>query len=169
MRIFNWLILSSVPLTPAFGWFLDRFGLGGGFALVNTLGILCFLGLGYAGGEGDTATLSFSFIAYGCFRAFNYSTMTAFIQGVFGHATFGTIYGIGVGIVSVIAAAIQYPTTEWAVRSVEDGLWDSFVPLDLGAGVVLSGVLFGFPAWLVWVGRREKQPPVAVETSRAVA
>ena len=156
VRIFNWLILSSVPLTPAFGWFLDRFGLGGGFALVNTLGILCFIGLGYAGGEGETAMLSFSFIAYGCFRAFNYSTMTAFIQGVFGHATFGTIYGIGVGIVSVIAAAIQYPTTEWAVRSVEDGLWDSFVPLDLGAGVVLSGVLFGFPAWLIWVGRREK-------------
>eukprot|EP00320_Phaeocystis_rex_P017799 CAMPEP_0119090838 /NCGR_PEP_ID=MMETSP1178-20130426/154162_1 /TAXON_ID=33656 /ORGANISM="unid sp, Strain CCMP2000" /LENGTH=51 /DNA_ID=CAMNT_0007074293 /DNA_START=34 /DNA_END=186 /DNA_ORIENTATION=+ len=51
--------------------------------------------------------------------------MTAFIQGVFGHATFGTIYGIGVGIVSVVAAAIQYPTTEWAVRSIEDGLWDS--------------------------------------------
>lgn len=173
VRIFNWLILSSVPLTPAFGWFLDRFGLGGGFALVNTLGILCFLGLAYAGGDGDTATLSFSFIAYGCFRAFNYSTITAYVQGVFGHATFGAIYGVGIGIVAVIAAAIQYPTTAWAVRSVEDGLWDSFVPLDLGAGVVLSGVLFGFPAWLVWVGRREKQGreqgSVAVESSRAAA
>ena len=88
----------------------------------------------------------------------------AFIQGVFGHATFGTIYGIGVGIVSVIAAAIQYPTTEWAVRSIEDGLWNSFAPIDVGAGVVLSGALFGFPAWLVWIGRRERKQPV-----RAVA
>ena len=80
--------------------------------------------------------------------------------------------GVGIGIVAVIAAALQYPATAWAVRSVEDGLWDSFVPLDLGIGVVLSGVLFGFPAWLVWVGRREKQAraqaPVAVESSRAV-
>lgn len=155
VRVFNWLILCSLPLVPAFGRLLDRCGVAAGFSVVNTLGIGSFLGIALCSVSPqitDDLILGLSFVAYGLFRAFNYSTLTAFVQGVFGHETFGTLYGIGVGVVAVSAAAVQSPVTSWAVTSVESGAWDSFAPLDVGI-VLVSVALFGFPAWIVWVSR----------------
>ena len=154
VRSFNWLILCSAPAGPAFGRLLDRFGPAAGFCTVNVLGILSYLGLALCetSAEGESALLSLSFVAYGLFRAFNYASITAYVQGVFGHTSFGTLYGIGIGLVAVFAAAAVSPVTAWAIGSVADGKWDSFAPVDLG--IVFTSIgLFSFPGWIVWATR----------------
>lgn len=139
VRVFNFLILISVALTPSFGRFIDTHGMAAGLALVNALGVLTF---GLLVTRPDWS-LYVAFLAFGCFRAWNYSLMTAYSMGVFGGASFGKVYGIGVGTVSCLAAAAQYPT----MAIVLGGSNPNFEGLDwamLGVGVVM----FGFPAFV---------------------
>jgi len=139
VRVFNFLILISVALTPSFGRFIDTHGIAAGLALVNALGVLTF---GLLVARPDWS-LYVAFLAFGCFRAWNYSLMTAYSMGVFGGASFGKVYGIGVGTVSCFAAAAQYPT----MAIVLGGSNPNFEGLDwamLGVGVVM----FGFPAFV---------------------
>ena len=151
VRSFNWLILCSAPAGPLFGRLLDRFGAAAGFLMVNMLGILAFLGIGLCESSSDAdVALGFAFVVYGCFRAFNYATMTSYVQGVFGHASFGTLYGIGIGTMAVIGAVAQSPVTAWALGNIATGTWGSFAPLDVGI-VLISVVLFILPAWIVWM------------------
>ena len=95
------MILISVALTPSFGRFIDTHGMAAGLALVNALGVSTF---GLLVTRPDWS-LYVAFLAFGCFRAWNYSLMTAYSMGVFGGASFGKVYGIGVGTVSCLAAA----------------------------------------------------------------
>ena len=153
VRVFNWLILLSAPIGPAFGWLLDRYGTAACFIVVNLLGAVADLGLGLGRAE---AVLCVAFVCFGCFRAFNYATMTAYVQGVFGHASFGTLYGVGVGSVAAVCGFAQSPMTAWAIRNVNAGEWESLGSLNVGI-VLVSLLLFGFPTWILWVGR--SQPP----------
>ena len=139
VRVFNFLILISVALTPSFGRFIDTHGMASGLTLVNALGVLTY---GLLVTTPDWS-LYLAFLAFGCFRAWNYSLMTTYSMGVFGGASFGKVYGIGVGTVSCLAAAAQYPT----MSIVLGGSEPDFVALDwamFGVGIVM----FGFPAFV---------------------
>ncbi len=143
VRLFNALILVSTFLTPFFGFFVDKFGLAHGFALVNFLGILAYGGLLF---NHDKVTLSIAFFAFGCFRAWNYSCLTIYTQGVFGNKTFGKLYGIGIGVFAVVSGAMQYPSMH-LVLSEKHGDGDFFVVdvLLISIGVAL----FAFPFWIL--------------------
>ena len=104
VRVFNFLILISVALTPSFGRFIDTHGMAAGLALVNALGVLTF---GLLVTRPDWS-LYVAFLAFGCFRAWNYSLMTR-TRGSSGGASFGKGLRHGVGTVSCLAAA-QCPT-----------------------------------------------------------
>ena len=74
---------------------------------------------------------------------------------MFGHESFGKLYGFGVAGAALIAGALQTPVTAWAIRNVESGAWESFGRLDVGI-VLLSLLLFAFPAWIRWVSWRAR-------------
>ncbi|GHP07495.1 hypothetical protein PPROV_000623700 [Pycnococcus provasolii] len=97
VRLFNFLILVSVALTPAFGRFVDRYSLPAGFIVVNTLGIFCYASLLAK----HTSVLCIGFLAFGCFRAWNYGLLTTYVQGIFGGENFGRVYGIGIGVFAI--------------------------------------------------------------------
>mmetsp|Transcript_29246 Transcript_29246/g.46943 ORF Transcript_29246/g.46943 Transcript_29246/m.46943 type:complete len:485 (-) Transcript_29246:410-1864(-) len=149
VRVFNLLILVSTILTPPFGRFVDKYGMVPAFLLVNALGIFTY---GALLARPDWA-LYLAFLAFGCFRAWNYSLLTTYVQGVFGGESFGKVYGIGVGMFSIVSATTQYPTMELVMQKGESG---SFVEIDLifvGFGVLL----FSFPAFVhmrLVMGRR---------------
>ena len=154
VRAFNWLILTSAPVGPIFGRVLDRFGSAVGFTIVVVLGILAYLGLALCANTARAeVALRLAFIGYGWFRAFNYAAMTSYIQGVFGNASFGTLYGIGIGVVAVSAAAAQSPVTAWVIGCIDDGTWVSFAPIDLTL-VFASVGLLSFPVWILWMRRK---------------
>ena len=111
--MFNALILVSTFLTPFFGFFVDRFGLAPAFTLVNVLGVISFVGVLW---NHDIVSLSIAFLAFGCFDAWNYSCLTIYVQGVFGNATFGQLYGIGIGVFAVISGAMQYPSMHLVLK-----------------------------------------------------
>lgn len=139
VRLFGVLILVSTVVSPAFGRLVDRAGCALTFAIVNCLGVLCYTLLS----SGEEAALPVSFLAFGCFRAFNYIVLTVFVQGVFGNASFGRIYGVAIGILAATAAFLQYPTMALALGPL-DG---SFAGLN--AAIALLGVpLFAFPLWI---------------------
>lgn len=141
VRLFNFLILVSVALTPAFGRFVDRYSLPAGFIVVNTLGIFCYASLLAK----HTSVLCIGFLTFGCFRAWNYGLLTTYVQGIFGGENFGRVYGIGIGVFAIIAGAIQYPFMSLALNSLDT--WRDFAPMDLG--IVGVGVAaFAFPAWI---------------------
>jgi len=112
VRVFNLLILVSTILTPPFGRFVDKYGMVPAFLLVNALGIFTY---GALLARPDWA-LYLAFLAFGCFRAWNYSLLTTYVQGVFGGESFGKVYGIGVGMFSIVSATTQYPTMELVGR-----------------------------------------------------
>lgn len=160
VRAFNFLILVSAALTPPFGRFVDARGMPAGFVLVNTLGVFTFAAL-----FAEPAwVLYLAFLAFGCFRAWNYSLMTTYAQGVFGGESFGKIYGIGAGLAGTVAAAMQYPTAALAVNSGGGG----YRALDLamvGAGVVS----FAFPAFIRSRLRRGRETKRDGETAATMA
>ena len=138
VRVFNSLILVSVFLTPPFGRFVDVVGVPAGFALVNALGVFTYAALQVE----PRWALYLAFLAFGCFRAWNYSLITTYVQGVFGGESFGKMYGVGVGVFAILAAAAQYPTMELVVRSGEYRA--------LNATIAVAGAFaFAFPAF-VW-------------------
>lgn len=160
VRAFNLLILVSAALTPPFGRFVDARGMPAGFVLVNALGVFTFAAL-----FAEPAwVLYLAFLAFGCFRAWNYSLMTTYAQGVFGGESFGKIYGIGAGLAGTVAAAMQYPTAALAVKSGGGG----YRALDLamvGAGVAS----FAFPAFIRSRLRRGGETKRDAETAATMA
>jgi len=140
VRLFNALILVSTFLTPLFGLFVDKFGLAPGFSLVNVLGIISYAGVLW---NHDKVSLSIAFLAFGCFRAWNYSCLTIYVQGVFGNATFGQLYGIGIGIFAVISGCMQYPSMHLVLKE-GDG---DFLVVDL-LMICIGVILFAFPVWI---------------------
>lgn len=89
--------------------------------------------------------LYLAFLAFGCFRAWNYSLLTIYVQGVFGGESFGKVYGIGIGVFAIVAAGAQYPTMQLVMEG--SGERGNFAGLDfamMGVGVAL----FGFPAFV---------------------
>ena len=158
VRAFNVLILVSAALTPPFGRFVDARGLPAGFVLVNALGVFTFAAI-FAE---PSWVLYLAFLAFGCFRAWNYSLMTAYAQGVFGGESFGKIYGIGAGLAGTVAAVMQYPTAELAVKS------GGYRALDLamvGAGLAS----FAFPAFIRSRLRRGGETERDAETAATMA
>lgn len=140
VRLFNALILMSTFLTPLFGLFVDKFGLAPGFSLVNVLGIISYAGVLW---NHDEVSLAIAFLAFGCFRAWNYSCLTIYVQGVFGNATFGQLYGIGIGTFAVISGCMQYPSMHLVLKE-GDG---DFLVVDL-LMICIGVILFAFPAWI---------------------
>ena len=140
VRVFNALILVSTFLTPFFGFFVDRFGLAPAFTLVNVLGVISFVGVLW---NHDIVSLSIAFLAFGYFRAWSYSCLTIYVQGVFGNATFGQLYGIGIGVFAVISGAMQYPSMHLVLKE-GDG---SFLVVDL-LMICIGILLFAFPVWI---------------------
>ena len=146
VRLFNILILVSVILTPAFGAFVDRCGMAAGFTVVNVLGIFTFGALIAR----PSWVLSLAFLAFGCFRAWNYSCMSLYVQGVFGGESFGRIYGWGIGVCSLTVASLQYPSMHIAVRLLGS---EPFVPFDV-ALVIIGAALFGRDVQPALIGRK---------------
>ena len=155
VRVFNLLILVSVVLTPPFGRFVDSHGMPSAFFVVNTLGIFTYASL-LASADW---LLYLAFLAFGCFRAWNYSLLTTYIQGVFGGESFGRVYGIGIGVFSIVSGVTQYPTMQLAMGAAGGGENGSFVGLDL-AMVGVGVALFTFPAFVharLALGKKEDE------------
>jgi len=146
VRVFNWLILVSAVVTPLFGKFMDRFGMGAAFLLVNSLGVFVFGALHAS----DYWLLYAGFVVFGCFRAWNYGAITAYVQAVFGGANFGRIYGL-VGLWGIVASALQAPVIAVSLQYLPQ--WGDFLPVNLTIEA-FSAVVFVFPAFIWWQGRR---------------
>ena len=138
-QIFGTLILVSAAVTPFFGMLVDRIGLAAGFAIVNGLGILSYALLLCQ----DRALLLLGFVLFGCFRGANYTLMTTYVQGIFGPASFGRVYGEALGVLFVIAAGLVYPVAYLVAAAG----WRDYAPVNL-ACIALSGLFFAFPSWL---------------------
>ena len=157
VRVFNLLILVSTILTPPFGRFVDACGMPSAFLLVNALGVFTYAALLAK----EDWVLYLAFLAFGCFRAWNYSLLTTYTQGVFGGESFGKVYGIGIGVFAIVSGIAQYPTMQLVMSGGGDE--DSsgkgnFEGLNLGM-VGVGVVLFGFPAFVYMrlaMGRRKE-------------
>ena len=144
VRLFNALILVSTLLTPFFGYFVDKLGLASAFVLVNALGVVAYIFILW-NHEDRNVTLAIAFLCFGCFRAWNYSCLTIYVQGVFGNRTFGKLYGIGIGVFAVISGGMQYPSMHLVLS--EDYGNGSFFVVDCLL-ICIGLALFMFPIWI---------------------
>ena len=69
--------------------------------------------------------------------------MTTYVQGIFGPASFGRVYGEALGVLFVIAAGLVYPVAYLVAAAG----WRDYAPVNL-ACIALSGLFFAFPSWL---------------------
>ena len=125
-------------LSPVYGFFVDRRGIAAGLSLVNTMGIAIYalqLTPGVVG-------LCVSYVMFGCFRVWNFTSTSMYVQRVFGNASFGRVYGLGANSFNLIAAALQYSAVKLALDT------RSFLAIDI-ALAAMGVPVFVFPLWMM--------------------
>lgn len=118
---FNLLLMVANVLTPLFGVLLDKCGVSAGLVLVNVLGVAVYALMFTPGVYG----LSAAYVIFGCFRVWNFTSMSSYTQMVFGHESFGRVYGLGSNFFSLLSALLQYPLAAAALKA------KSFAVIDL--------------------------------------
>ena len=139
VETFNSVLPLVAFATPAFGALLDAHGAGAGLALVNVLGVACYVLVRLPGASAPVL----AYACFGCFRVWNFACTSAYAQGVFGNESFGRVYGLGANFFNLIAAAAQYPLIAFGARAPDRG----YALVD-AALVALAVPMFAFPAWV---------------------
>jgi hypothetical protein len=139
VETFNSILPLVAFATPAFGALLDAHGAGAGLALVNVLGVACYVLVQLPGASAPVL----AYACFGCFRVWNFACTSSYTQGVFGNESFGRVYGLGANFFNLIAAAAQYPLIAFGARAPDRG----YALVD-AALVALAVPMFAFPAWV---------------------
>jgi len=150
IAFFPIMYASAAIFAPMFGKIADKFGLGIGQGLANTLSILSLVILSVpAKDEDKPALLPLQVLGMTCYGLGRMSVFGTFFSNLgkrFGYRYYGTLAGVGL-IVSAVSSLFQYPLIAWAAAGNER--W-----VNLGCAAVLA--IQGFP-YCVWLYFREKR------------
>ena len=136
VETFNSVLPLVAFATPAFGALLDAHGAGAGLALVNVLGVACYVLVRLPGASAPVLACA----CFGCFRVWN-SRARARTRRASSNESFGRVYGLGANFFNLIAAAAQCPLIASA-RARRTGGTRSWTPRSCarGAHVRVPGV-----------------------------